>query len=130
MRVAVDEPDNAAGLLAEGVARRVNEIAADVHQAAAAPLHLAANVAGIVVEVAVNAGDGAQFADAPFVEQRADSLPLRMAVDHEGLGDLDAGAGTYSEKRLRFGSGQAERLFAQHVLAGLGGLDRPWNVQV
>jgi hypothetical protein len=58
------------------------------------------------------------------------TLPLRMAVDHEGLGYLDAGAGAHFKQRLRFGGGQAERLFAQNVLAGLGGLRRPGNVQV
>ena len=77
--IAVDEGDNAGGLLREGIARCVDEVAADVHQGAAAALDLVADVGRVDVEVAEEADDGAQFADAALVEQFAQAKPLRMS---------------------------------------------------
>ena len=67
LRIAVDEGDHACGLLGKGIARRVNKVAADVHQGAAAALNLVADVGRVDVEVAEEADDGAKLADAAFV---------------------------------------------------------------
>ena len=85
---------------------------------------------GIDVEVAEEADDRAQLADAALVEQLAQAQPLRMAAHHEGLADLDAGAGAHRQQRLRFRGGQADRLLAEHMLARLGGLDGPGNMEM
>ena len=71
--------DDAGGLLREGVARCVDEVAADVHEGAAAAFGLVADVGRVGVEVAEEADDGAKFADAAFVEQFAEAQPLRMS---------------------------------------------------
>ena len=124
------ERDHAPRLLAEGEARGLNAVAADVVDAAAARFHAVADVGRVDVEVAEMRVHGAQFADAAFVEKLAQAQPLRSAADHEGFADLDAGAGAHFEQRFGFGHGHAERLFAEHVLAGFGGLDCPGNVQL
>ena len=124
------ERDHAPRLLTEGKARSLNAVAADVVDAAAARLHAVADVRGIDVEVAEMRIDGAQLADAAFVEQLAQAQPLRRAANHEGFADFHAGAFAHAEQRFGFGHGHAERFFAEHVLAGLGGLHRPRNVQL
>ena len=53
-----------------------------------------------------------------------------MTADHEGLADLDSGAGTDGEKRFRLRNGEAEGLFAEDMLAGFGGFDGPGNVKL
>ena len=58
------------------------------------------------------------------------SAAIGEAADHEGFADLDAGAFTDGEQRFRFGDGEAERLFAENVLAGLGGPDGPGHVHL
>ena len=87
-------------------------------------------LAGSIVEVAEEANDRAQFADAAFVEQFAETKPLRIAADHEGFADLDSGARANGEQSLCLRDGEAERLLAENMLARLGGLDRPGNVQM
>ena len=42
--VAVDAGNDAGGLLREGIARGVNEVAADIHESSAAALDLVTNV--------------------------------------------------------------------------------------
>ena len=87
-------------------------------------------LSGVDVEVAEEAKHGTEFADAAFVQQRAQANPLGVAVDHERLADFDAGAGADGEQGLRFGDGEAERLFAEHMLARLSGFDGPGHVHV
>ena len=70
LRIALDAGDDARGLLREGVAGGVNEVAADVHERAAAGFDLVADVGWVEVEVAEEANDGAEFADASLVEVR------------------------------------------------------------
>ena len=53
-----------------------------------------------------------------------------MAADHEGLADLDSGAGADREQGLRLGDGEADGLFAEHMLAGFCGLDGPGNMEM
>ena len=75
-------------------------------------------------------GDGAQLADAAFIEKLAQAQPLRRAADHEGFADFDAGARADVEQRFGLGDSHAERLFAEHVLAGFGGLGGPGDVKL
>ena len=60
--IAVDEGNHADGLLGEGEARCLDEIAANVHQRAAAGIQAVADVCRIDVEVAEEAEDRAQLA--------------------------------------------------------------------
>ena len=69
----------------------MDKVAADIHQSPAAELHMGAIILRVDAGVAEVANDGANFANAMFVEQFAHSDPLRMAVDHESLADLDPG---------------------------------------
>ena len=55
---------------------------------------------------------------------------MRVAADHEGFADLDAGAGADGKQGLGFGDGEADGLFAEDVLAGFGGLDGPRHVHL
>ncbi len=91
-RVAIDGGNDALRLLPEGVSRGLNAVAANIHQRSAAPVNIVANVGRVSVEVAEAAHDGAQFADVPLINERAGAQPLRMAADHKGFADFDAGA--------------------------------------
>ena len=128
--IAVDAGDDAGGLLCECVARCVDEVAADVHESAAAAFDLVADVGRVDVEVAEEANDGAEFSDAALVEQFAEAQPLGMAADHEGFADLDSGAGADGEQRFGLRDGEAERLLAENMLAGLGGFDGPGDMKL
>ncbi len=74
--------------------------------------------------------DRAQLADAALVEKLAHAQPLLSAANHEGFADFHAGAVAHVEQSFGFGHGHAERFFAQHMLAGLGGLDGQRHVQL
>jgi hypothetical protein len=69
LRVALDEAEGASRLIIEGEAREVDRVAAYVHQRAAAPLGPVAYVRRVAVEVAEEAGDGAQISDAPRAQK-------------------------------------------------------------
>ena len=130
LRIALDKTNHARWLLPEGVTRCVDKVAADVVECAAARFHMVANVGRVIIEIAEEASDGADFADALFVEELAKAHPLGMAVDHEGFADFYAGRGAHGQQRFRFSDGEAERFFAEHMLAGLGGADGPGNVKL
>src|SRR5882757_9675541 len=53
-----------------------------------------------------------------------------MSPDHEGFTDFDSSAGLNVEESPGFRDGQAERLFAEDVLARFGRLDGPGYVKV
>ena len=108
----------------------MNHIAADVVDCAASRLHAIADVHWIDVEVAEKSGNRAQFTYSAFIEQLTQSQPLIETADHESFADFDAGAGTHVEQCFGFGHREADRLFAQNMLTGLGGLDRPWDVKL
>ena len=120
LRVALQQGHDAARLLAEDEAGGVDGIAADIEQAAAAPGAHVADVGGVAVEIAEEAHDGAQFADAAGADQLARAQPLGMRAHHEGFADLDAGAGLRREQLAGFGGVERKRLLAEHVLSGLG----------
>ena len=128
--IAIDAGDDASGLLRECVARGVDQVAADIHECAAAALHFVADIGRVDIEVAEDAGDGAQFSDAPLVEQFAQAQPLGMAVHHESFTDLDSGTIAHGKQSHGFSGGEAEGLLAENVLAGLGGLDGPGDVEL
>ena len=52
-----------------------------------------------------------------------------MVRPHEAVHQLDALGPAEIDQRPRFGGGRRQRLFAQDVLAALGGLARPFVVQ-
>src|SRR5271165_7190352 len=108
----------------------MDEVAADVRQSAAAAIDLVADVAGVNIEVAEESEDGAKFANAVLVDEFAQAEPLRVAVDHEGFADFYSGTGADREERFGFRDIEAEWLFAEDVLAGFSGLDRPGNVKL
>ena len=116
--------------LPEAVAGGLDAVAADVEERSAAALDLVADVGRVVVEVAEESCDGAQLADAAGAEEFAHAEPLRVAADHEGFADLDAGAVADGEEGPGFGDSEADRFFAEHVLAGFGGLDGPGDVEL
>ncbi len=66
----------------------------------------------------------------PSASSSRSAKPLRVAADHEGLADLHAGAGLDFEQGFGLGDGEAERLLAEDVFAGLRGLDGPGHVEL
>ena len=130
LRVAVDEAGDAGGFLVEAGARSLDAVAADVVESAAAGFWSIADVGGVSVEVAEESGDGAELADAAFVDEGAEAQPLRVGADHEGFADEDAVSVADSEEGLGFGEVHADGLFAEDVLAGFGGFDGPRNVKL
>ena len=124
-RVAVERSHHALRFLLECVTRSVNQITANVVNAATAALHLVANVPGVRVEVAKDARHRPQISNAPFVKQRAQPSRLQSAANHESFANLDAGPIPHSDQRLGLRNRQADRLFAQHVFARFGCEIRP-----
>jgi hypothetical protein len=53
-----------------------------------------------------------------------------MRAHHESLPDLDSGSIARRNQLLSFSHRHAERLFAQNMFAGFGGLNRPGNMQM
>ena len=124
-------PSTRVRLLAEDHPRRRDRVAADVVQAAAADAGDVADVlAGRALKYAERAGDDAQVADRAGLRELLRAQPLRVRARHERLADHDAGAVAHGEQLARLVGVEADRLLAQHVLAGLGRADRPRHVQV
>ena len=128
--VALQQGHRAARLLAEDEAGGVDGIAADIEQPAAAPRTHITDVGRVAIEIAEEAHDGAQLADAAGADQLAGALPLRMRAHHEGFADLHAGAGLRFEQLAGFGGVESQRLLAEYVLSGFGRTHRPGHVQV
>ena len=57
-------------------------------------------------------------------------MPLRVKAHHEGLDHAPAAAVARGHNGLRLGGVQSDRLFAQHVLACIERLDRPFDMQM
>jgi len=129
-RIAIHEADDAFWFLTESVARSLDAVAADVEERSSSAFDLIADVAGIVVVVAEESGDGAKLADATGAKEFADAEPLREAADHKGFADFDASALADVEKAFGFGHGEADGFFAKDVLAGFGGFRGPGNVKL
>ena len=96
----------------------MHQIAANVHQRAPAALHPISDIGRIGIEVAEKTSDGAEPSDAAFGEQLLNAEPLRIAANHEGLADLDSRPRAHGQQGFSFSSCQAERLLAEHMLAG------------
>ena len=65
---------------------------------------------------------------APDVISSTSFARLRVQAIHEGLAHEGAGLAGRVEHRVGLEGGQRHRLFDQHMLAGLGRLDRPFGV--
>src|SRR5687767_6810012 len=81
--VAIDEPDDSGRGAVEDEARRVDEIAPDVHQPAAAELRMVPDVSRVFVEVAEVPEDRADLADSAAANELTRPEPLRVRSDHE-----------------------------------------------
>ncbi|MFO1048783.1 MAG: hypothetical protein U1E52_12900 [Geminicoccaceae bacterium] len=130
MRVALDDRGDARRLQPGHEARGGDRVAADVEQPAAAPLGDVADIVRVEQMIAEEALDRLQLADPPALHQLAGAQPLRVGAHHERFLDHHAGAVARGDQLLALGRVQPDRLLAQHVLAGLGGLDRPGHVQM
>ena len=93
---------NAYRLLAEDHARRLDGIAADIEQRAAAVRADVAYVVGIQFEIAERAHRGTQLPDASGAHQFHNAQPLRVVLHHEAFADLDAGAVAHRHQFERF----------------------------
>ena len=71
-----------------------------------------------------------RFAEPSFPKQTQRGLVLAVITHHEGGAEIDLRFLTRFQHTLRFGDVQAERLFAEHVLAGRGGPARLLEVRV
>ena len=67
--IAVDTGDDSARLLPESIARCVDEITADVPEGAAAAVRLVTDICRVNIEVAEEARDGPELADATLGDQ-------------------------------------------------------------
>ena len=125
-------PRHASRLGVEQEPRQRNAVAADIGQSAAADVGLVANIRRVVVVVGERTtGSCAARRCLLRSTNRLARLPLRMVAIHEGFHDLQLRkAARRVDQLLPFGGRQADRLFAQHVLAGLERRDRPGHVQV
>ena len=129
-RIAGDGGGNANRLLTEDHARRLDGIAADIEQRAAAVRADVAYVVGVELEIAERAHCGTQLPDPAGAHQFHNPQPLRMVLHHEALADLNAGAVAHRHELERFLQVQADRFFAEHMLACLGGARGPRQVHV
>ena len=109
--------------------QRRQAVDADVEQRAAAHRRRPA----VVRLVAQNPGEGRprepQLAQAARAEDLGEALRSRVERRHVGLEQQHAGGVARRRHRARLEGGGGQRLLAQHVLAGLGGLDRPLGVE-
>ena len=110
--------------------RHRHRVAADVEDAAAG------EVVGVEPVLGVEARhreaearlDRAHLADRALADQLEQPRGLRVQAVHEGLAEEGPGLARRVDHRVGLPGGEPERLLAQHVLAGLGGLDRPLGV--
>ena len=72
--------------------------------------------------------DHPYLADGAGADQFADPGRLRMQAVHEGLAGEGAGLAVGMEYRVDLEGRERQRLFHQHVLAGLGRLDGPFGM--
>jgi len=73
--------------------------------------------------------DRLHLADRPLVQERQHGAGLGLKVVRIGLEEHDMAQPRRVEHGLRLPESQCEWLFAQHVLAALGRLDRPLGMQ-
>ncbi len=128
--IALDQGHHPQGLGGEDHAGERDGIAADIHQGAAADVGLVTDVFGVAVGVAEETRYHAELADAAGPDQVLRPEPLRMRARHKRFPDLDPGAVAGLDQIPRLGDGEPDRLLTEHVLAGLGGEDRPGHVQM
>ena len=128
--VALDGAGHPQRLTAEDESRGVDQVAADVHERAAAELRPVANVRRVAIGVAERPEDRSHLADAAARHQVLDRQPLRVGADHERFLDLGSRAIADREELARLIRRERDGLLAEHVLAALGRLDRPRHVQV
>src|SRR6202030_10923 len=80
-----------------------------------------------ITEVSRDRSDRPNFPRPDEVDSLA---PLWMSANHEGLLDFHAGTVTRPQKRYGLRHREADRLFAEDMFSGFGGLDRPGYVKM
>lgn len=121
---------HAHGRLAHDEADEAQRIAAGVEQRTAAELGVHADVALRLREREAEARvHRAHAADGAGLQQRDHVGRLRLEPVRVALQQHDTVLARRAEHGLRLGQREGERLLAQHVLAGLGGVHRPGRVQ-
>ncbi len=128
--VAFDLGADAEGVAAGDEAGGEDGVAADVHDGAAGGIGFVADVGGVGIGVAEEALDGAELADFAFVDGGFHPEPLGVGGDHEGFADFDVRFIADGDERVDFGDVDTEGLFAEDMLAGAGGADGPFDVEV
>ncbi len=68
------------------------------------------------------------LADRAGLDQLDQLCRLRMQPVHEGFAEKGAGLARRMDHRVGLEGGEPHRLFAKHMLAGLGRLDRPFGM--
>jgi len=128
--VAFDKRYDTRWFLRKRIARRMNEVTADIHQRATAAFDLIANVRRIDIKIAEISNNRAEFADMAFAEKLAEPKPLRIAANHEGFADLHSRASANGKQSFSFRYGKAKRFLAENMLASLGSFDGPGNMEL
>ena len=114
--------------LARRQAHQAHRIAAGIEQRAAAERRAEADI-GRIVEVHPEArADQPHLADRALREPLAQGRHVRLGHVRIALAQDHLVAARGVEHRLGLGRRHGDRLLAQHVLAGLGGADRPFGV--
>ena len=110
--------------------RGIDQITANIEQAAAAPGFHVADVCGIIQKEAEVADDRADVADASGARNVERAKPLRVRADHECFLNQHTGAVAHGQQMLRVRGDESDRLLAEHVLAGFGGAGRPLDMKM
>ena len=131
LRIELYYAENAPGLAAKDKTSHRNCIAPDIQHATPAGIGSVAHVKRIIEIIGEECMDRSQCPDFSFAHQLARSLPLWMKSIHERFHHLQVWVlfGDIGQL-LRFGSGQGDGLFAEHMFTSLQRLDRPGYVQV
>ncbi len=118
------------GLGLEAEAAHRHRVEPGVVEDAAPHRRLIADVGAVRQCVAERPDEGAQVADLPCAQELARGVPARLYTHHRRLADHHAGPIARGDQPARLGDGGGDRLFTQHVLAGVGGALGPGDVQV
>src|SRR5215207_10272844 len=116
--IDIEQADDALRLRLEYVPGRVDGIAADVVEPAAANIGLVADVVRVGQEVGEDRLDSTHLSEASAADDLAHLLPLRMKAHHESLGDNQAAFLLSSLDLTRLIRIERNGLLAQHMLAG------------
>ena len=116
--------------LAGEQARVAHRIAADVPEAAAAPLRVQAYVAVARQHEGERAAQASHAADSALAHQFGDTAGQPMMAVHERLGDDDAAIRRGGRDAIDIAWRQRDWFLAEHVFASRDGAERPLHVEM